>query len=67
MGGAATSSPKLYHGIRLKNKSIGNRGTPQLTDNLLTPKADHYKNLVDLYKKTLAGLNVADHKNDAVK
>ena len=45
---------------------IGNT-TPQPPGSLLTPKADHYKHLVDHYKRTLEGLNAADHKNDAVK
>lgn len=72
MSGAATQSPKMYQGKAspspgLKNMYLNHRDTPNLHGNLLTPKADHYKHLVDHYKRTLEGLNTADHKNDAVK
>ena len=68
LGGAATSSPKLYHSIHWSfYNSLKGNTTPQPGGSLLTPKADHYKHLVDHYKRTLEGLNTADHKNEAVK
>ncbi len=62
MNGAQTSSPKLYSakaspGPKNVYNNIYNHRDSPAPGNLLTPKAEYYKQLVDQYKRTLDGLN----------